>query len=118
MDYESALIAKAMMDKTRVIAVDLDGTLASQDKGWLGFSHIGDPIASVVEAIRAEKASGSRIVLHTCRVTTLDNKVNAESLDVIRGWLKENSIPVDEIWMSVGKPFATEYWDDKAVRKP
>jgi hypothetical protein len=116
-DHESELIARAIAAAPRTIAVDLDGTLAGFDT-WRGFSHIGDPIASVVEAIRKEKAAGSRIILHTCRVTTLDNKIHIESVDVIRTWLKKHDVPVDEIWMSVGKPAASEYWDDRAVKKP
>lgn len=98
--------------------MDLDGTLAGQEFGWRGFDFIGEPIMSVVEAVRAEHAAGSRIILHTCRVTTLDNRIMPESLDVIRVWLKKHGVPVDEIWMGTGKPWASEYWDDRAVRKP
>jgi capsule biosynthesis phosphatase len=118
LDRESELIAKAMARAPRTIAVDLDGTLASQDGGWRGFQYIGPPIMSVVRELRKEKKAGARIVLHTCRVTTLDNKVNPESLDTIRDWLKKHRVPVDEIWMGTGKPWADAYWDDKAVRKP
>lgn len=95
--------------------MDLDKTLAEQDDGWKGFSHIGEPIMAIVHEIRAEKASGSRIVIHTCRVTSLDNKVLPESLDAIRSWLTRHDVPYDEIWMGTGKPWGDWYVDDKAV---
>ena len=118
MDQESELIAKAMKGHPYTIAVDLDGTIASQEEGWRGFGHIGAPIMSVIKELRRRKRTGARIVLHTCRVTTLDNKVNPDSLETIKSWLKTNNVPVDEIWMGTGKPYANEYWDDKAVKKP
>ena len=118
MDRESERIAQALSKFVRTIAVDLDGTLASEAGGWRGFGYIGKPIMSVVRDLRKEKRRGSRIILHTCRVTTLDNKINSDSLDAIRAWLKKHKIPVDEIWMSLGKPGASEYWDNRAVRKP
>jgi len=118
MDYESEQIAKAIAVAPRTIAVDLDGTLAKADKVWKGFGYIGEPIDSVVRAVRREKRAGSRIILHSCRVTTLDNKVNIKSVNTIRAWLNKHGIPVDEIWACIGKPAASEYWDDRAVRKP
>ena len=117
MDHESELIEKAMRRSPRIIAVDLDGTLAKDD-GWKGYRHIGKPIASVVKDLRKEKRKGARTILHTCRVTTLDNRVNEESLATIRAWLAKYKVPIDEVWMGTGKPYAAEYWDDKAVKKP
>lgn len=118
MDHESELVAAAIDSMPRTIAVDLDGTLASKEEGWLGFHHIGAPIMSVIEELRREKAAGSYIILHSCRVATIDNKIHPESLDVIRDWLKKNDVPIDEIWTAAGKPGAAEYWDDRAVKKP
>lgn len=114
MDHESELIARAMKRGPRTIAVDLDKTLASQDS-WRGFGHIGKPIPSVVRLLRAEKKRGARIVLFTCRVTNLDNKVYPFSLDTIRTWLKKHKIPIDEIWMGTGKVYASAYIDDRAI---
>ena len=114
MDKDSKLIEKAMKNRPYTLVVDLDGTLAKDDK-WVGFSHIGRPLKSKVQDIRQSKRAGCFIIIHTCRVTTLDNKVHPQSFDTIRAWLKKHRIPYDEIWMSVGKPFGNEYWDDKAV---
>lgn len=112
---ESQAITNAMEKAGRVVAVDLDGTLAGDSAGWKGFHHIGKPNPKVVAWVRMEKKRGSRVVLFTCRITTLDNKIMPLSLDTIRKWLKKHKIPCDEIWMGTGKPWATRYIDDKAV---
>ena len=115
MNSEGELIAKAMAEAPRTICVDLDGTLASEKEGWKGFKFIGKPIARTIRALRREKKAGAKIILHTCRITSLDNKVSELSLATIRAWVKKHDVPIDEIWMSTGKPWANEYWDDKAV---
>ena len=38
-----------------------------------------------------------------------------DSLNNIYDWLIDNGVPFDEIWHGPGKPFANEYWDDRAV---
>ena len=117
MDKDSELIAKALKNRPYTIVCDLDGTLAVQGE-WRGYSSIGAPIMSVIKDLRRAKRKGTYIIIHSCRVTTLDNKINPDSLDVMRKWLKDNDVPYDEIWMGVGKPYGNEYWDNAAVRKP
>ena len=117
MDRESELVGKALKNNQFTIAVDLDGCLAEMGE-WRGYQYIGPPIMSVVKDIRRAKRRGAKIILHTCRISTIDNKIYPDSLDTIRKWLKDNDVPVDEIWMGTGKPAAQEYWDDKAVKKP
>ena len=115
MDRESELISNALVSRPPTIAVDLDATLSMPDGVWQGFHHIGDPNRDVIDFVIARKAQGYRIIIHTCRVTTLDNKLHLESLDTIRKWLDLHHIPYDEIWTTLGKPFASAYLDDKAV---
>ena len=50
--------------------VDLDGTLARYD-GWLGVSHIGEPIAPMVERVKAWLADGKDVRIFTARVARL-----------------------------------------------
>ena len=103
----------------RTIAVDLDGTLATYD-GWKGTEVFGIPIDSIVAELRAEKAKGTRIIIHTTRINPALNKgYTAEDLvGLVKGWLDRYQIPFDEIWSGIGKPIAHEYWDDRAVKKP
>lgn len=123
MDFKTAekalrdLIVLRETEPRRVIAVDVDGTIAIYKK-WTSYLDVGVPVASVVESMRQEKAAGTYIIIHTCRVSALDGQVIPEAIDSLRMWLRVNDIPFDEIWLGTGKPYANEYWDDKAVRKP
>ena len=76
------------MDK-RVIAVDLDGTLAHYD-GWKGVDHIGEIIPSVANAIVLAKKEGADIWIFTARVS--DPKDAEEAGNAIVAYLTENGI--------------------------
>jgi hypothetical protein len=111
------LIADRDRKQQRVVAVDVDGTLTLY-QGWKGYTHVGMLNTKVADEVRAEHAAGSYIIIHTCRITALDGQIIPEAVDALRSWLNLHQVPFHEIWMGTGKPYATEYWDDKAVRKP
>ncbi len=117
MNKEEEAIRKALKDTPRTICCDVDGCLAEYH-GWAGRDTIGKPIQSVVDALKKEYDSGSRIIIFTCRVNNLDNTISVEGVLSLYNWLKEHKIGYHSIWTGVGKPYAHEYWDDKAVRKP
>lgn len=48
------------------IGVDLDGTLARFD-GWKGHGHIGEPIAPMVDRVKAMLANGDEVRIFTAR---------------------------------------------------
>lgn len=102
-----------------VFCVDVDGTLAEY-QGWLGYENIGEPIQSVIKDLREAMSTKiwPYVIIHTCRVTTADNRVIPQAVAALKAWLDKNEVPHDEIWLGTGKPYANEYWDDKAVRKP
>ena len=116
-ESDKIMAAMARADKQRIIAVDLDGTLAVEGQ-WKGYEYIGEPIWPVIEAVRREKQKGTYVTIHTCRVATVDNKIFVDSVNTLRQWLSEHEVPYDEIWLATGKPFAHEYWDDKSVPVP
>lgn len=107
---------KAAMDEGfRVVAFDLDGTLAVYD-GWDN-GLIGDPIMSEVNHLIDEFRRGSYIVLFTTRlnirlwgVVSVSNQLSS-----INQWLKSIDI-LQYISLIVGdKPLAHEYRDDRSV---
>lgn len=49
------------------IGVDLDGTLAYYE-GWIAADHIGEPIAPMVERVKAWRAEGREVRIFTARV--------------------------------------------------
>ena len=100
--------------KQETVAVDLDGTLAYYTS-WQGEWHIGQPNPGAKEFVDLLKTLGYRVILHTTR---RDN-------DVLRSWLHDNQINVDDVWsmdtsQAAGrsKPIACAYVDDRAVSIP
>lgn len=101
-----------MANNKRVIAVDLDGTLAHYD-GWKGIEHIGHVIPEVANAISDAQKSGAEVWLFTARVSDPDDHNLAS--DAIAKWLVENKINVSGI-TAVKHKFFTEFWDDRAIQ--
>ncbi|TAK59500.1 hypothetical protein [Methylobacter sp.] len=99
----------------RVVAVDLDGTLAKYD-GWKGFTNIGEPRMEMMTRLNQEHKAGSYIMIFTCRVTSPTNKVIPAVVKALEQYLEDWGIPYDEIWLGTGKPYANVYIDDKASR--
>ena len=102
--------------KPKIIAVDFDGCLVKNK-----YPDIGEPIRLTVDALKAEQATGAKVILWTCRAGAL--------LDIAVNWCAEHGIKLDavnenlpEIIEAFGddtrKVFANKYWDDRAVRMP
>ena len=98
----------------RAIAVDFDGCICKNE-----YPKIGEPIWHVIDAVKKEKASGTGIILWTCRTGELLN----QALDACKKWGIEFDTVNDSLpeWKKVfsGNPRkvgASEYWDDKARR--
>lgn len=98
------------------VCVDLDGVLAQYD-GWKGVDYFGDPIrgaAAFTEAL-AEIAD---VVIFTTRCNPEVNKPEAVHLLVnrVRDWLDKHGFMYHHIYDGVGKPIASAYIDNKAIR--
>lgn len=102
------------MDDYRIITVDFDGCMC-EDR-W---PEIGAPIEGTIRRLKEEQAAGSKLILWTCRT--------GEQLTAALAWSAEQGVTFDavndnlpEIAQRSGgdarKIFATEYWDDRAVR--
>ncbi|WP_029312870.1 MULTISPECIES: HAD family hydrolase [Acidiphilium] len=104
---------------TKRIVIDLDNTLTLGDS-TLSYSEQA-PNHDVIDTVRNYKKLGFDIIIYTSRnMRTYDNsvgKINAHTLPLIIGWLKQHDIPYDEV--HVGKPwcgFHGFYVDDRAIR--
>lgn len=109
---------KAIESRPYTIAVDLDGTLAEYDY-WRGIYHIGKLIKSTNDKLKAKtkKHKDLKVIIHTARINSFeDDGIIPESIEIIQNWLDYNNIKYDSIWTGCGKPYADEYWDDKAVK--
>lgn len=96
----------------RIIAVDLDGTLAYYD-GWKGIEHIGPVIPEVANAIERAQAEGAEVHLFTARVS--DPEDAAEAHQVISKWAEANHFNFASI-TAVKHKFFSEFWDDRAIQ--
>ena len=102
---------------SNIIAVDFDGCLCENK-----YPDTGKPIQSVIDALKAQKEQGAKVILWTCRVDA--------ALEAAIEWCKEQGIEFDEVnrntpdmisffgGSDTRKVFANEYWDDRAVKMP
>lgn len=97
--------------KTKIIAVDFDGTLCQN--AW---PEIGEPIKPVIDHIKYAQFTGAKIILWTCRT--------GEKLEAAVAWCRDHRLIFDavnenlpEIVKAFGgdcrKIYADEYIDDK-----
>lgn len=103
------------MERERVIAVDFDGTLCENK-----FPDIGAENKTAISELLEAQAEGAAIILWTCR--------EGELLDKAVRWCYDRGIEFDAVnenlpqmiekWgTNPRKLGATEFWDDRAVRK-
>lgn len=96
------------------LAIDLDGTLAHYDH-WRGETHIGAPIAPMVQRVKRWLAEGRDVRIFTARVSGRDEAAVAIARAAIENWCDEHIgqiLPVTNVkdWELM------ELWDDRAVQ--
>ena len=96
------------------IGVDLDGTLAEY-RGWQGMGHIGEPIAPMVERVKAWLAAGKDVRIFTARVCSCQSQ---EDIDVFlreythwcfRVFGRQLPVTSEKDWKMI------KFWDDRCV---
>jgi adenylylsulfate kinase len=96
--------------RRKTLAVDFDGVIADYT-GWKGEGVHGLPRRDVLQALATLQREEWKIVIHTTR-----------SDADIKDYLANHQVPYDEINRNSdyrnlgGKPVATVYWDDRALR--
>jgi len=108
------------MSERRALVVDIDGTLCPSKTADADYADLA-PHAAMLERLRAWRAAGYRIVLHTSRnMRTYEGNlglINKHTAPVLLAWLERWDVPYDELHF--GKPWAGDdgfYVDDRAVR--
>ena len=103
------------MDPTNVIVTDVDDTILFTENRDYENSRPNEP---VVEGLRRLKEKGWKIILMSARgmgrsngdIETVSEEVTAE----IQRFVDKYDVPCDDIIL--GKPWASYYIDDKAIR--
>lgn len=94
----------------RVIAIDFDGVICTNN-----YPNIGEPNWAIINAALAEKDTGSKLILWTCRCDDdLEKAVEAceewgLEFDKINDNIEELKLRYNN---NTRKVWATEYWDD------
>lgn len=86
----------------------------------MGAVVFGDPIPGAREFMLKLKELGYRLLIYTARLGEgswdQDGHTQKEVHDALVRWFERHSVPFDEIYTKIGKPRATAYVDDHAVR--
>lgn len=97
------------------IGVDLDGTLAEYH-GWKGINHIGEPISTMVERVKAWLVAGQTVKIFTARVCADQDGYTIDTIKaIIQGWCVQHlgvALEVTNI-----KDFGMiQLWDDRCIQ--
>ncbi len=90
------------------IGMDLDGTLAHQDRNAT-YDKVGEPVPAMMTLVRKMIRSGVRVKIFTARAQ------DPEQLPIIRQWLRENHLPELEI-TNVKDYNMLRLYDDRCIQ--
>lgn len=91
------------------ICLDFDGVLHDPTNREPGY-RMGKPVAGARTAVELLLASGHELVVHSSRVRRVE-----DGRHVVE-WMAYFGFPNEAIHVSLAKPLADVYLDDKAVR--
>jgi hypothetical protein len=106
-----------MRNGRRVLAVDLDGTMAKYDH-WRGVEHVGEPIKDVVDRVKEALRIGIEVWVYTARVAPdMDGTFRADrdlAISTIEDWCLKHIGRALPVTSTKFREF-DEFWDDKTV---
>jgi hypothetical protein len=95
------------------IGVDLDGTIAHYDK-WINVTHIGRPIAPMVDRVKQWLREGREVRIFTARMAgPKADRIRFQ--EALTQWLLAAGLPHLEA-TNVKDFRMVELWDDRAVQ--
>ena len=101
-----------MSERHKVIAVDLDGTLAHYNGDRS--PTIGEPIPLMVERVKGWLSEGHTVKIFTSRMGTGDPEKTGKAFVAIAEWSRKHLGTVLPI-TAFKEPTFAEIWDDRAV---
>ena len=90
------------------IGVDLDGTLAEHQE-WQGPTHIGKPVAAMIEQVKRKLAQGYEFKVFTARLSGLGRKEREQAIDAIQDWTEEAH------WGAISRDKRKRSWHDRVL---
>jgi hypothetical protein len=96
------------------VAVDLDGTILSEEPGMAARGEFGEALPGAKEALRELQSLGWRISIYTARFDSLDPIDAAGLRERISSELERQGVPFTDVWVGP-KPRADWFIDNKAL---
>ena len=101
----------------KTLAVDFDGVIHAYRRGWQDGTIYDPPVPGVRDALRILQQTYEIVIFTTC----VDSKIVAGlpqdgQLGAVHEWLQTHQIPFDRVHHGTGKPIASLYIDDNALR--
>jgi len=99
------------------IAIDFDGVIHNNNKGWHDGTCYGEPIEGSLKAIKHLWYSGHTIVIFTAKVKPDRPLVDGKTgMELVQEWLDKYGYSKYITEITCEKPRAILYIDDKAYR--
>ena len=93
------------------IGVDLDGTLAIHESGWL--TSVGTPIQPMMDRVKKLLKKGFRIKIFTARASDPDQIPIVQAWCVEQGLIYDDGMPLEVT--NVKDYSMIQLWDDRAI---
>ncbi len=109
-------LEKIKKEISSTIAVDFDGVMHKNSKGFHDGTIYDDPLPGTKEALAYLYKKYSRLVIYTCKANPERPLVNGKTaVEMIWEWLEKHEMKEYICEIMYGKPRATFYIDDKAI---
>lgn len=103
-------------EQAKQIAIDFDGVLHNDDKGWHDGTCYGEPLPGALGAVQ-KLSKKYTIVIFTAKVKGDRPLVNGKTgMQLVKAWLRKWGFEPYVKEITCEKPRAQYYIDDKAIR--
>jgi len=104
-------------DLKNTLAIDFDGVIHGNSKGFFDGTIYDDPIHGTKEALELLSGMYSKIIIFTCKAMDRRPLINGKSgVELIWDWLKKHNLNQYIYDVTAEKPVAVAYVDDKGIR--
>lgn len=112
----NSFIEKVENQEKRIIAIDFDGVIHKNSKGFYDGTVYDDPIEGSLEALE-EISKNYEIVIFSCKALQDRPLVNEKTgIQLIEEWLEKHEVMKYVKEVTFKKPRAALYIDDKGYR--
>lgn len=116
-EQSSDYYEKQKKQNNNTIAIDFDGVIHQNSKGFHDGTIYDNPVEKTLESLLIIKQMGYEIVIYTCKANPDRPLVDKKTgIQLIWEWLDKHNMAnmiKDVVW---GKPWAKVYIDDKGYR--